>query len=126
MVWLVSRLLVLVASVRISWLCRRLPLDQLVERIRRVPVLPESFRKPEVFQEVVNRWYGRLPPRNLRSCLKRSYLLLDLWTRCGLRPEFHLGVRTVAGAKNGHAWLTVEGFDGGGAIEDGYEDAFVA
>jgi len=62
----------------------------------------------------------------LRSCLKRSYLLLDLWARCGLEPEFHLGVRTVEGDKDGHAWLTVEGFNGGENPEDGYEETFVA
>jgi len=103
-----------------------MPLDQLVERIRRVPVLPENLRRPEVFQALVNRWYTWLPPMGLRSCLKRSYLLLDLWARCGLEPEFHLGVRTVEGVPDGHAWLTLEGFDGGENPEDGYHETFVA
>lgn len=115
-----------IAAVRVARLNRRLPLDQLVERIRQVPALPLGLRKPEAFQAAVNRWYRWVPPRGLRSCLKRSYLLLDLWTRCGLQPEFHLGVRTVDGVHDGHAWLTVEGFDGGDNPKDGYEDAFVA
>lgn len=114
------------AALRVAWLHRRLPLDQLVEGIRQVPALPHGLRKPEVFQAIVNRWYRWLPPRGLRSCLKRSYLLLDLWTRCGLQPQFHLGVRKVDGVQDGHAWLTVEGFDGGGDPEDGYQETFVA
>ena len=105
---------VVLASVRIAWISRKLPLDRLVDSIRQVPVLPEQFRRPEVFQAFVNRWYRWLPPRGLRSCLKRSYLLLDLWSRCGLEPEFHLGVRKA------------DGFDGGENPEDGYDDAFVA
>ncbi len=114
------------ASLRVAWWSRCMPLDQLVERIRRVPVLPENLRRPEVFQALVNRWYTWLPPMGLRSCLKRSYLLLDLWARCGLEPEFHLGVRTVEGVPDGHAWLTLEGFDGGENPEDGYHETFVA
>ncbi len=123
---LMTYLLVLLAASRVAWFSRRLPLDRLLERIRQVPVLPESLQQPEVFQAIVNRWYRWLPPRGLRSCLKRSYLLLDLWTRCGLRPECHLGVRTVEGAKHGHAWLTAPGLDEGEQSEEGYEDAFVA
>lgn len=122
----VMHLVVVMASIRVSRLCRRLPLDQLVDRIRRVPVLPARFQRPEIFQEIVNRWYSWLPPRGLRSCLKRSYLLLDLWTRCGLHPEFHLGVRSVEGKRDGHAWLTVEDFDGADDPEDGYQETFVA
>ena len=123
---LATHLLVVLVSVRVAWFCRRLPLDHLVERIRRVPALPEGLRRPEAFQDVVNRWYPWLPPRGLRSCLKRSYLLLDLWTRCGLEPEFHLGLRTVEGTRDGHAWLTVEGFDSAENLDDGYDETYVA
>ena len=123
---LLAPLVVIMAAMRVAWLCRRLPLDQLIERIRRVPTLPKGLRRPVAFQKVVNRWYRWLPPRGFRSCLKRSYLLLDLWSRCGLEPEFHLGVRTVDGTKDGHAWLTVEGFDGAEIPADGYQETFVA
>ncbi len=119
-------LVVMVAALRVAWWHRRLPLDQLVERVRQVPKLPTSLRDPAAFRVIVHRWYGRLPPRGLRACLKQSYLLLDLWSRCALDPVFHLGVRTVDGKKDGHAWLTVEGFDCADTPEDGYRETFVA
>ncbi len=124
--WISFRLMVILAALRVNRYCRRLPLDELIERIRRVPVLPESLRRPEVFVALVNYWYRWLPPRGFRPCLKRSYLLLDLWSRCGLEPKFHLGIRTGEGARDGHAWLTVEGFDEGCDAGDGYEETFVA
>ncbi len=121
-----AAMMVGLAAVRVAWLSRRLPLDQLVEGLRRVPLLPHGLRNPEAFQAAVNRSYRWLPPHGLRSCLKRSYLLLDLCTRCGLRPEFHLGVRMVDGVHDGHAWVTVEGFDGLDEPENGYHETFVA
>ena len=123
---LVMHFVVIMAAGRVTWLCRRLPLDQLVERIRQVSALPEGLRRPEFFQALVNRWYRWLPARCFRPCLKRSYLLLDLWSRCGLEPKFHLGVRTIDGTRDGHAWLTVMGFDGAEGLGDGYEETFVA
>ncbi len=123
---LVMPFVVMLAAIRVTWLCRRLPLDELVERIRRVPVLPRFLRGPDAFRSLVDRWYRWLPPRGFRPCLKRSYLMLDLWSRCGMNPEFHLGVRQVDGKPDGHAWLTVEGLEIGEHNEDGYEDAFVA
>ena len=118
--------MLVLASLRVSRYCRRLPLDRLIERLRRVPVLPDSLRRPEDFESLVNHWYRWLPPRGYRPCLKRSYLLLDLWSRCGLEPKFHLGVSMVEGTRDGHAWLTVEGFDGAENLEDEYHETFVA
>ena len=124
--WVGLRLMVALAAVRVNWFCRRLPLDQLIDRIREVPALPESLRRPEVFVALVNRWYRWLPPRGFRPCLKRSYLLLDLWSRCGLEPEFHLGIRTGENSRDGHAWLTAAGFDGAENPEGEYHETFVA
>jgi len=123
---LVTPLVVVLAVIRVSWLCRRLPLDELVDRIRRVPMLPPSLIRPDAYRALVNRWSRWLPPRGFRPCLKQSYLLLDLWSRCGLEPEFHLGVRYVDGKADGHAWLTVKGSETGFNSENGYEEAFVS
>jgi hypothetical protein len=42
--------------------------------------------------------------------MKRSLLLLDLWSRCGLRPRLHLGLRGGGyPGRRGHAWLTRDG-----------------
>jgi hypothetical protein len=38
--------------------------------------------------------------------VKRSLFLLDLWSRAGLAPSFHLGLRGAAGDRGGHAWIT--------------------
>ena len=124
--WTGIRLTVALAALRVNWYCRRLPLDRLIERIRRVPTLPERLRRPEDFEALVNRWYRWLPPRGFRPCLKRSYILLDLWSRCGLEPKFHLGIRTNGGWRDGHAWLTVDGFDGAERPDEGYHETFVA
>ncbi len=126
MAWVGIRLMVAFAALRVNWFCRSLPLDRLIERIRRVPTLPESLRRPEDFKALVNRWYRWLPPRGFRPCLKRSYLLLDLWSRCGLEPEFHLGIRTGESTRDGHAWLTVEGVNIEGNPENVYQETFVA
>lgn len=126
MKWFVLRGLVLVAAVRVSALVRRLPLDRLIDRLRRVATLPEDLRRPEEFQQIVNRWYAWLPPRGMRSCLKRAYLMIDLLSRCGLHPTFHLGIQPTDRGQDGHAWLTVDGRDELGGSPEACEETFVA
>jgi hypothetical protein len=46
-----------------------------------------------------------LPPCGAGRCLKRSLLLLDLWSRAGLAPSLHLGVRGDGKTRGGHAWV---------------------
>ncbi len=121
---LVIRVIVVVAAFRVARLHRRTSLDRMVERLRDVRTLPGFLRRPEAFRDEVNRWYRWLPPRGVRSCLKRSLLLLDLWSRCGLEPQFHLGLRKVDGRPDGHAWVTAGDLDSGVEPGDGYEEAF--
>ncbi len=102
--------------------------DQTVERLRRGRAFPPTLADPEVHLRVVSRLSPWLPPRGMGGCLKRSLLLLHLWTRCGLEPKLHIGVQgAVCDGFRGHAWLTATNGDvpiaAGGAA--GSEEAFV-
>lgn len=81
------------AALRLARLERRCAIDELVRRLRegRPPVHP--LADPRLYPPVVDRLLRWLPPhRRLGRCVKRSLLLLHLWSRCGLRPVFHYGV----------------------------------
>ena len=60
--------------------------------------------------------------------MKRSLLLLRLWSRCGLAPRLHLGVsRAGEEGFRAHAWLTadVAGTRLVAGSGDGYVEALV-
>ncbi len=100
------------AATRLAWLERRLPLEELVARLRATrPFAIAALVRPEWLLASVDRLLFLLPPWRYGRCLKRSLLLLDLWSRCGLRPRLHLGVRRDGepGRHQGHAWVTVDG-----------------
>lgn len=100
------------AAARLTWLERRLPLEDLVARLRATrPFAIAALVRPEWLLATVDRLLFLLPPWRYGRCLKRSLLLLDLWSRCGLRPRLHLGVRRGGeqGRHQGHAWVTVDG-----------------
>ena len=113
------------ASIRTWWLYRRLPLDQACRALTEVRPLPPPLRDPAGCLRLVNRLLRVLPPRGMGPCFKRSLLLLDLWSRCGLSPRLHLGVRCSVDQREGHAWVTVEGRPDLSAGETGYTEAFV-
>jgi len=52
-------------------------------------------------------------------------LLLDLWSRCGLAPRLHLGVRYAGDRREGHVWITVAGRPELSAAAPSYTEAFV-
>ena len=116
---------VVAASFRARRLYRGLPLDQACRALIEVRPLPLPLRDPVGCLQLVNRLLQVLPPRGLRPCLKRSLLLLDLWSRCGLAPRLHLGVRHSADRREGHAWVTVAGRPDLSASPPGYTEAFV-
>ena len=50
-----------------------------------------------------------LPPWGMGPCLKRSLILLRLWSRAGFGVRIHLGFRPGDGAApQGHAWLSAD------------------
>ena len=102
--------------------------DQTVARLRAGRAFPRRLADPAVHARVVNRLLPWLPPRGMGRCLKRSLLLLHLWSRCGLAPTLHLGfVGPVHGSVQGHAWLTASSDRGPvtAGVDAGYTEAFV-
>jgi len=97
------------AALRLSRLDRQHDLEELAERMARVrPWRLALLSNPRYLEACVRRFAGSLPPRRLGPCLKRSLLLLDLWSRCGLQPRIHLGVASSGdGSHSFHAWVSV-------------------
>jgi hypothetical protein len=92
------------AAVRVSVHQRRRSLPDLVSRIRATP--KGSINDPRLELAVLERLLPVLPPYGAGRCVKRSLLLLDLWSRAGLAPMLHLGLRGAVGERSGHAWIT--------------------
>lgn len=100
---------------RVARLEGRLAFDRLVDELRRAPrfALP-GLAHPRYLRGTVERLLPWLPPRRYGPCLKRSLILLDLWSRCGLEPKLHLGFKGVGRPDfEGHAWLSAVDRDGG-------------
>lgn len=97
------------AALRLGRLDRRHDLAGVAERMARVPPWRVGlFANPRYLDACVRRVAGWLPPRRLGPCLKRSLLLLDLWSRCGLHPRIHLGVvGSAAGGRSFHSWVSL-------------------
>ncbi len=99
------------AAYRAGWRVRRggrLPFDRLVEELRKGKPFEGSLADPDLHLRVVVRLLPLLPPWHMGLCMKRSLLLLNLWSRCGLAPCLHLGVAPLGEGLLGHAWLTAE------------------
>ena len=92
------------AAVRVSFHERRRGLPELVTHLRSTPRDPSC--DPLLSLAVLERLLPVLPPYGAGRCVKRSLLLLDLWSRAGLAPSLHLGLRGAAGGRGGHAWIT--------------------
>jgi len=100
---------VLRAAWRVRRLARRCDLRELPGRLRSVrPFAAPGLARPAWLDGTAARLLPLLPPYGWGPCLKRSLVLLDLWSRCGLEPRFHLGVRKPGqDPLEGHAWVTV-------------------
>ena len=108
------------AAYRAGWRVRRgdrLPFDRLVEELRKGKPFKGPLADPDLHLRVVVRLLPLLPPWPMGRCMKRSLLLLDLWSRCGLAPCLHLGVAPLGEGLLGHAWLTAEA--GGRTLQAG-------
>ena len=96
------------AALRLARLERRAGVDALVRRLREGRPLPRPLADPRLYPPVVDALIRWLPPhRRLGRCVKRSLILLHLWSRCGLAPTFHYGVALGPdGSRRAHAWLS--------------------
>ena len=108
---------ILRAAARLAWLDRRCDLSELADRLRAVRPWRESYlANPRYLDASAYRLAGLLPPRRHGRCLKHSFLLLDLWSRCGLQPRIHIGTLKGEDGRRFHAWVTVSG---GESVPDG-------
>jgi hypothetical protein len=99
--------LVLVTSLRVARGFPRSDLTRLVDRLRRGRSFRGPLRDPLAHARAVGRLLPHLWPRDMGPCLKRSLILVHLWSRCGLEPRLHLGTYWDAeGRRAFHAWLT--------------------
>ena len=113
-VGLVARLLFLVAAapavvraaLRVAVCYRRHTLEEAAARLRDVPPFRLPLARPLWLAGAVRLLAPPLPPWGIGPCLKRSLLLLDLWSRCGLEPSLHVGVERHGERGRGHAWVT--------------------
>jgi len=97
--------------IRAAWRVRRLEpgsdLPELVDRLRRVKPWRFAFlNNPAYLEASVGRLAVWLPLRGLGPCMKRSLVLLDLWSRCGVDLRFHLGMAQSKEERCLHAWVT--------------------
>lgn len=85
---------------------------QRVGQLRRGKPLPASIADPRMLAGMVNALLPVLPPYGTGRCYRRSLILLNLWSRCGLVPVVHLGVRPARHKPvEGHVWLTAPGIE---------------
>jgi Transglutaminase-like superfamily len=101
---------ILRAAIRVAWLEPRTSLPDLVSRLRRTrpsrgPLVSSLLADPALSLGLLEVMLPVLPPFGAGRCLKRSLLLLDLWSRAGLVPSLHLGVRRGGNTRGGHAWV---------------------
>jgi hypothetical protein len=92
------------AAGRVSRCGERRDLLDLVSRLRSAP-RGMGF-DPRLAAAVLERVLTVLPPYRTGRCVKRSLYLLDLWSRAGLAPSLHLGIRASGEDRGGHAWIT--------------------
>jgi hypothetical protein len=92
----------------------------MVEELRKGKPFRGALADPDLHLRVVSRLLAALPPRQMGRCMKRSLLLVHLWSRCGLAPCLHLGVARLGEGLLGHAWLTAEA--GGRMLQAGSSD----
>ncbi len=98
------------AALRLARLNRRHGLQEIADRLRSVEPWGASYlANPRYLDASVSRLVAVLPPRRFGPCIKRSFLLLDLWSRCGLEPRIHIGTQKRDGERHFHAWVTVPG-----------------
>ena len=97
---------VLRAAARVGWYEPRTALPALARTLRDTESGLSDIDPVSVLS-VVEALLPVLPPWGAGRCLKRSLLLLDLWSRAGLEPALHLGCRGEAHRRvHGHAWVT--------------------
>jgi hypothetical protein len=107
--YLQAAIAVACAARRVRKLEPQLAFDELVQRLRSEAGWTARLATPQAQARAANRLLPHLGPRDMGICLKRSLVLVHLWSAHGLSPRLHLGLRLRDGAEpDGHAWLSVD------------------
>ncbi len=97
---------VVLAGFRVARKEKRLGFDEMIEVLR--SARPVISCEPRAAGKVIGRLLRWIPPRGMGRCMKRSVILLHLWTSENLEVRIHLGAAAdPEGKARGHAWLTV-------------------
>lgn len=93
---------------RVARLERQIPIDRLVAELRgsQRHALPRLLAQPTWLAGTVEWLLPWLPPQALGPCLRRALILVDLWSRAGLEPTLHIGLKPASGMREAHAWIT--------------------
>ena len=105
------------AARRVALLTKSLPFDDSVATLRQGRPYHGRLRDPRIHLRVTAHLANHLPPRDMGACLRRSLILIHLWSRCGLQPKLHLGFRIEDADRFGHAWVTLEAAEGAEGTE---------
>ena len=104
------------AAVRVHWHGRRLDPRRLPTRLRRTPLFRYALlQRPDRLATFAAILVRLIPSRRRHSCVEHSLLLLDLWSRCGLEPRIHYGVRLSPTDRAAHAWVSTDELPSGPA-----------
>ena len=98
---------VLRAAIRVRWHEPRTDLRELVGELRASPTSSIALDL-DLVEAVLERLLPVLPPWGTGRCVKRSLMLLDLWSRAGLTPHLHLGFLEASEGRTGHAWVSAQ------------------
>ena len=99
---------VMAAAARVRFLESRYDFDEMVGRLRRPSRGSRRSSLAVASARVSDRLLLLLPPFGMGPCLKRSLMLLHLWSGWGYEVKLHMGVRPGRDGPEGHAWLTVD------------------
>lgn len=99
---------VVYSAVKLHRLEKTAAFDKTVEELRSGPIRRGPWR-PDIESLALSRLHHILPPFGMGRCLKRSLVLLDLWSARGIEAKLCLGSRqgSEGQTREGHAWLEV-------------------
>jgi len=103
---IVATVAVIFAGFRVARIEKNSRFDEMIEYLRAHP--PMIRCDPRAAGLVIGRLLRWITPRRMGSCMKRSLILLHLWSGEGIEARLHLGVISGSAEQaKGHAWLSV-------------------
>ncbi len=100
-IWWVVR-----AACRMAWRYHAYAFDQAMCTVHTLCIPGTCDIPPELLARMTERLLPWLPPWRMGRCVKRSLILLHLWSRCGIPVRLHIGIHPSQ-PYYGHVWLSV-------------------